>query len=315
MAVNSNNGTRDHKNLSEGRVKYFGLAVTIFATFSANLQAAGIIACYDGINGDPTVLRGTACASQPSFSTMAPTDFLDWSALGGALNNTYDPTANAGAPWQAVTNGGITVGLNVGPGFTGNPTLERVDNGFLYNPSGTWVPIPITLASMFPGHFNSLPNPDAGTPYGDNLVGFAAAQGPLLIQFSLPVNSVGFFISSKNDFGVDATIKAYNVLNPTTSDIPMLSYRVTDTAGGGANCAGLSLKPPVPCNDAPFLAIDAMSSQFMSIVISTTDTNGFYIDGLSLGAMEEVPEPASGLLIGGGLVLIGIVSRKLRTRV
>jgi len=168
---------------------------------------------------------------------------------------------------------------------------------------------------MFPGHFNSLPNPDAGTPYGDNLVGFAAAQGPLLIQFSLPVNSVGFFISSKNDFGVDATIKAYNVLNPTTSDIPMLSYRVTDTAGGGANCAGLSLKPPVPCNDAPFLAIDAMSSQFMSIVISTTDTNGFYIDGLSLGAMEEVPEPASGLLIGGGLVLIGIVSRKLRTRV
>ncbi len=104
-------------------MKYLGLAVTIFAAFSANLQAAGIIACYDGINGDPTVLRGTACASQPSFSTMAPTDFLDWSALGGALNNTYDPTAHAGASWQAVTNGGMTVGLNVGPGFTGNPTL------------------------------------------------------------------------------------------------------------------------------------------------------------------------------------------------
>jgi hypothetical protein len=129
-----------------------------------------------------------------------------------------------------------------------------------------------------------------------------------------PVNSVGFYISSKNDFGVDATIKAYNVLNPTTSDIPILSYRVTDTAGGGANCAGLSLKPPVPCNDAPFLAIDAMSSQFMSVVISTTDTNGFYIDGLSLGAAEEVPEPASVVLIGGGFVLIGI-GRKLRARV
>ena len=133
---------------------------------------------------------------------------------------------------------------------------------------------------------------------------FAAAQGPLLIQFSLPINSVGFYISSKNDFGVDATIKAYNVLNPTTSDIPILSYRVTDTAGGGANCAGLSQEPPVPCNDAPFLAIDAMSSQFMSIVISTTDTNGFYIDQMYLGAAEEVPEPASGLLIGGGILLL-----------
>jgi hypothetical protein len=291
-------------------LKYLGLAVAILGAFSTNLNA-GIINCYDGVNGNPTVLRGSPCAAAPTSPTV---DFLDWNALGSALNNTYDPTANAGAPWQAVTNGGITVGLNVGPGFTGNPTLERVDNGFLYDPSGTWVPVPITSASMFPGHFNSIPNADAGASYGDHLVGFAAAQGPLLIQFSSPIDMVGFYISSKNDSGVDATIKAYNVLNPTTSDIPILSYRVTDTTGGGANCVGLSLKPPVPCNDAPYLAVGGANGQFMSVVISTTDTNGFYIDELFLGAPTDVPEPASVFLIGGGLVLVGVVSRKLLTR-
>jgi hypothetical protein len=58
-----------------------------------------------------------------------------------------------------------------------------------------------------------------------------------------------------------------------------------------------------------------MSSQFSSIVISTTDPNGFYIDEMFIGAVEEIPEPASVLLIGGGILLFGVTSRKLRARV
>jgi hypothetical protein len=292
----------EQHSLSGIRMKNVCLAVVIGA-FSMNLHG-GVIACYDGVSGDPTTLRVGACATQVNFSTLAPNDSLDWSALGGNVNNTWDTTALGS--WNAVTNGGITASLNRGSGFTGSPILERVDNGYLYDSGGgVWALAP---GSMFKGHFNSVPSAGAGTPYGDNLVGFNAAQGPLLIQFSGGINSVGFYISTKNSLGVDATIKAYN---GTTQ---VLSYRVTDTAGGGANCASLGNVPPVPCFDAPFLAIDAMSSQFTSIVISTTDTNGFYIDGLSIADAAGTPEPATGLMISGGFLLFGIGARRLRAR-
>jgi hypothetical protein len=300
-------------------MKYFCLVLAVLGPSSVNLMASGVIACYDGVNGDPSAIQRVGpCATQANFSTLAPNDSLDWSNLGSAatgplgVSNTWNTSLG---PWNAMTSGGITAGLTKGPGFTGGPTLGRVDNGFLYFNGTAWTQINAsTQASMFGGHFDSIPDSTAGTPFGDHLVGFQAAQGPLLINFSMPINSVGFYISTKNSSTVDATIKAYDVLNPTTSTVPVLSYRVTDTAGGGANCAGLSLKPPVPCNDAPFLAIDALSNQFKSIVISTTDTNGFYIDQMYIAAAEEVPEPASALLIAGGIVLFGLVSRKLHTR-
>jgi hypothetical protein len=286
-----------------------------------NLQAAGVIACFDGVNGDPTMPRTGACATQVNFSTLPPDDFVDWMALGSAHANGYNPAANSGNPWQALSSGGMTVSLNTGPDFTGASNMQRVDNGYLYNPGSGWAPVPLSLASMFTGHFNQVPNMGVGNSYGDNLVGFTGNQGPLLIQFSAPVYSVGFYISSKVSLSVDATVKAYSVLNPTSSDIPILSYRVTDTAGGGSggSCPGLSQTPPVPCNDAPFLAIDGISQQFKSIVISSTDTRGFYIDTLYLGTTPGVsvepdtPEPASALLIGGGL-LLGIASCKFRAR-
>ena len=303
----------EHKSLAKYTIHYFGLALAMLA-FSLNLNASNLIACYDGVNGDPNVLRAAPCANQVSFSNLA-TDFLDWGALGSSQANTYDPSANSNNPWQAVSNGGITVGLNIGPGFTGNSTLIRVDNGFLYFNGSFWTPIPVALASMFQGHFDSIPDAQSGTPYGDHLVGFNSAQGPLLIQFSGPLMSVGFNISSKVLLGVDATVKAYSVLNPTSSDIPILSYRVTDTGGGGASgsCPGLYQSPPVPCNDAPFLGIESASAQIRSILISSTDDRGFYIDSLYLGT-EQVPEPAAVLLIGGGLLLLGVVSRKYRAR-
>jgi hypothetical protein len=298
-------------------MKYFCLVLAVLGPSSVNLMANGVIACYDGVNGDPTTLRAGACATQANFSTLAPNDSLDWSKLGSAatgplgVSNTWNTSLG---PWQTMTSGGIGVGLTKGPGFTGGPTLERVDNGLLYFNGTAWVPVDAsTQASTFQGHFDSIPDATAGTPYGDHLVGFQSAQGPLLIQFSTDINSVGFYISTKTSTSVDATIKAYNVLNPTSSTVPIVSYRVTDTAGGGI-CTALDGGPPVPCKDAPFLAIDALSNHFSSIVISTTDNSGFYIDQMYIAAAEEVPEPVSSLLIGGGIVLFGFVSRKFRTR-
>jgi hypothetical protein len=219
-------------------MKYFCLVLAVLGPFSVNVMANGAIACYDGVNGDPSATaRVGPCATQANFSTLAPNDSLDWSKLGsaatgplGVSNTTWNTSLG---PWSAMTNSCITVGLTKGPGFTGGPTLERVDNGFLYFNGSTWGQIDAsTQASMFNGHFDSIPDPGAGAPYGDHLVGFQAGQGPLLIQFSMPINSVGFYISTKNSSTVDATIKAYDTLNPTTSTIPVLSYRVTDTAGG-----------------------------------------------------------------------------------
>jgi len=290
--------------------KFLVLGVTLIAG-SAQLSAANLVACYDGTNGDPTILRVAPCANQVSFSNFT-SQFIDWGVLGTSLGNTYDPAANSNTAWQVVSSSGITVGLNTGPGFTGNPTLERVDNGYLYDLGESWIPIPVSQASMFDGHFNSIPNAGSGAPYGDHLVGFGSAQGPLLIQFSAPVSAVGFYISSKVLLGVDATIKAYTTLNPTTSDIPFVSYRVTDTGGGGAggSCPGLYQSPPVPCNDAPFLAVNSALPQIRSVVITSSDTSGFYIDSLYFGA-EQVPEPATGLLIGIGLVALSIRSKKI----
>jgi hypothetical protein len=53
--------------------------------------------------------------------------------------------------------------------------------------------------------------------------------------------------------------------------------------------------------------------QIRSIVITSTDEAGFYVDSLYFGT-ADVPEPAAGFLIGGGLILFGMVSRKYRAR-
>jgi hypothetical protein len=269
------------------------------------------------------VIPGTTnggCALQTNFSVLPPNDFVDWGlpvvpGEGGTATgfgfaspgNVYNPESYG--PWTATSLNGITAGVAQGPGFTGtDPYLMRVDNG---------IPHGQNLVEMVDGHFNSIPNPDAGQPYGDHLVGFRTAQGPMLIQFSTAITSVGFYISSKDTTGVDATVKAYNTLNPDGNTVPILSYHVVD-AGGGGECLGLYTGNP--CNDAPFLAIDGVNQQFQSIVISIAGgSNGFFIDSLYLGTNlpappPGVPEPASALLIGGGIILLGIASRKFRVR-
>src|SRR5678815_2563001 len=111
------------KQLMKNVFHYVFWVVAVLA-FSPGLNASNLT-CYDGVNGDPTSLRLGPCANQLSFSNFA-SQFVDWGVLGSALANTYDPAANSNISWQALSSGGITVGLNRGPGFTGNPTLQRL---------------------------------------------------------------------------------------------------------------------------------------------------------------------------------------------
>ena len=164
-------------------------------------------------------------------------------------------------------------------------------------------------------------------PYGDHVVGLLHGQAPLLINFDQSIFSVGFYISTKTNADFIATVKVYDHLNPLSSDTPILTYRIdTDGAGGGGDCA--SEYNGVPCNDAPFLGIDGNSAllgtptSFRSMVISTNDNTGFYIDALYLGTVAgegnpgdpSVPEPASYTLIGGGMILVALATRKFKAR-
>jgi PEP-CTERM motif len=83
-----------------------------------------------------------------------------------------------------------------------------------------------------------------------------------------------------------------------------------------------------PCNSAPYIGIDGTSSLFgdtaatpawiTSILISSNDVLGFNIDQLQIqdapfAAPTSIPEPATTLLMGGGLALAALwnLKRKL----
>jgi hypothetical protein len=189
-----------------------------------------------------------------------------------------------------------------------------------------------------------------GTPpyYGDHLIGFVGntSQGILLV-FNQPVYSIGFRISARSDSQAngsgpllsltpaqDLTIKAYNTTTPTISTNPYLSFELQDSTGFGTCNLTPSARPPqvvTPCNDAPYIGIDTRNSLFTSnplnsvslpgnpwissVLITSTDPTGFYIDELFLqttGSGTDTPEPATPLLIGSGLAAAAILFKKKR---
>ena len=315
---------RDRNSLTEGSLSFRVAMLALLAVSAGNLKASALLQCFDQIGAGSEVQRASGtCATQATFSAMGAADFIDWGlptggsgayGLGLASDpvHTFVPTSSQS--WQARSAGGVTAGLNVEDGYTGSSTLMRADNGSPFIPPST---------SIFTGHFNSQPNGSAQSPYGDHLVGFERGQGPMVIDFDVPITSVGFYISPKtlsglSGFDFDATIKMYDHVNPLSTETPTLTYRISSNgSGGGGDCSALAIG--TACNDAPFLAVDGNSSllsipmSFRSIVISTSDNTGFFIDSLYIGAAPldtTVPEPASALLIGGGMIAVALAARK-----
>jgi hypothetical protein len=221
----------------------------------------------------------------------------------------------------------VNVSVGVGTDFsgTGSPTLMRANNeAFLWNGSA-WV-LPAALGSdpryatdTYAGHFNA-PGPTPGPGDGDHLLlvggmtNGSVDTGSMVINLSEGVSSAGLLLSvltNANNSNFGATIQAFD----NHSNL-LATYHI-DTQGVGGNCASLSVQSaPTPCNDAPFIGIQApgnLSNQLIyQLVISATNPSTGGEDPLLLDSFQfqELPEPTVVLLCGTGLVLIGLLRRK-----
>jgi hypothetical protein len=167
----------------------------------------------------------------------------------------------------------------------------------------------------FPGHFGSAgPGaPAPGAPAGDALLQLTNG-GPMELEFlTNPLFGIWFRIASLS--GTDslfvAILQAFDA-----ADNPLGTYTLNETANGtGGRCISLSLVPPVPCNDAPYVGFYDPQGRIRSIYISVFSPGdlihpiGFAIDSLM---MEPVPEPGVTGLVGLGLVAIVFYGRKRR---
>jgi hypothetical protein len=254
------------------------------------------------------------------------TDSVDWNtALGKAsyTTGTHDSTSGA---WLASSNGGSTgpiqVSLQTTDG-TGAPNgfMARADNLYrLYQgaPVNDYVSAPLVDPDLnyYTGTFDSQPNPGAGNP-GDHLIVMSGSpnQRTLIIRLLTAQIGAAFRISSNALSTFTASVKAYSVLNPTGSDVPIATATLNNVTGGGDCSSGLGQDPPVPCNTAPFFGVHDLATPIMSLVVSTNDNQGFAIDTLFLQDWSNdppppTPEPAVAGLIGGGILLLVSCSKR-----
>jgi hypothetical protein len=299
---------------------------------ASSLSATTVIGCaLDSVN--PT------CYTTGMFSFA---DSLDWGAavnlagtgqsgFGTAFSTVGNPAGNPHdvsiLPWNARSVGNVNIYASLAPGFTGTPNLTRADNTYygyaLRDTTFGRIPQYVLMDDIttpehlitFAGHFNANPTNFDVTQVGEHLLGNISGNGSLLLSFDRNISQIGFRIapnstSSNTDFF--ATIKAYN---GTT----LLHTYTINIAGGGGICDGLKPAnpneghPPVPCNDAAFIAMDAGPQRFTSIQVFTTSNinNGFFINGLQFTA-DEVPEPGMTFLFAGGLAGLWLFSRARR---
>ena len=300
------------------------LTGTLCLIFGSSLSAATVI------SGCTLDTLAHTCYASGTFSFA---DTLDWGAavnLAGTGQSGFGPAfQNAGnpqsiLPWNARSVGNVNIFASLGTVTTGTPTLTRADNTFWgYGPfqtSGGFVNEYQPMDNLttpqhlitFAGHFNADPTNLTPTLVGEHLLGDISSNGPLVLSFDRNLSQIGFKIasnstSSNTNFG--ATILAFN---GTTL---LHTYSIV-VGGGGGICDSLqsavsmiqaNATPPVPCNDAAFIAMDAGVQRFTSIQVFTTNAGGFFINGLQFNA-DEVPEPGITLLMASGLAGLWLFS-------
>ena len=258
---------------------------------TASAGAAGLSCALSAPNGS---VISNACVSQGQIFTTNP---LDWmTSLGPATNPPVVGTWNT-------SNTGIGITLS------STSMMERAQNTvFAWNGSRWTLPDLVAgqTVNTFQGHFDGPDNPEANPAFGDALIG-VLGPGSLTINFSSPVLSAGFQISSRMLADFTATLKAYDSQNNLLG-----TYSIVANGLGGV-CAGLgTLNPnPTPCNDAPFLGfLGSNIPQISRLVVSTNDTSGMFLDSFYIQDIYVVPEPSMVLLFGGGLCVLGVLKRR-----
>jgi len=276
-----------------------------------NVSASSLLTC--SFNGGAYTTSG--CYSIAGF---AFNDSLDWQDAYGTAdyvanpNQTYDPIANG--PWAAVTSGGLGVSSTLAYDYTPLAhSLSRVDNFQMLYQSGAWNFAAYSGASyaLYSGSFSSASTP--GDPPGDHLLYSKHDQGRLELDFLSGISGILFRVSTPQVGDLNATVRAYDVEHPTSSDIPIMTYSILATNASGS-CGGLIQTPPVPCDVAPYIGVQGLNGALRSIIITTTDTSGLLIDTLFLdAAASETPEPGTMGLFGVAAMAL-IFKRNRRKR-
>jgi hypothetical protein len=195
-------------------------------------------------------------------------------------------------------------------------SLIRAEDYALVNTALGWQPITCcSVAHQFTGGFDSAPDIGsawrfAADGYGESLVGSYNA-GSFVIGSNKVLSTFGFRIATLTNSIFNVTIDLFGSANGTGS----YEQLTLSNLSGGGNCAGLlTFDPhtgtPTPCNNAPFVYVTTTSA-VRSFSIATTDSTGFYIDALDV--FDPVPEPATMLITGGGLMTLAYFIRRRRT--
>jgi hypothetical protein len=245
---------------------------------------------------------------------FSPTSVLDWgNAVVGNVTGPMGSNMGGLGPATQSWDGGSfpeTVGTTVDAAidrdaFTivSDDELERADNTSLAWNGTRWAPAVFVNSNdaYFAGHFNAPNMPTSQPQFGDNLLGALAPSGgdngppTITLTFARALSYVAFEVSSATNANFTAELVAFNA-----QGIKIGTYQVADTGGGGI-CAGLSQKPPQPCNDAPLIQFYDPTVSIASVeLIMLNDDSGMYIDELMVA---PIPEPVSGGLAGLGLLL------------
>lgn len=299
--------------------------------------------CVAGLRAD-SVICSLAAGSGPLVTqsgcnqSFVANDFMNWGApVGqGGLGEAISPPSN-----QIPVN--VTSEFGVGISVSSNMEMQRADNTeYAWDASTSQWVLP-TVANgfaesinTFMGNFGapSMPTYTGTTnqpaygpdnyPYqfGDPLLaalpGQIASPGPfggsgpvsspdLVFTFNAPLFGIAFRVSSAANQNFSAVLDAYDSSNN------LLGRYEVDDIGDGGICTTLSnTSGPVPCNSAPLIQFYDPEGRIANVVLTMNgDPNGMYVDGISLLSSDVgAPEPKSTILIGAGLILFALVSRR-----
>ena len=318
------------------------LLASLLAAGGGSLCASPVLNCAlsglaNGVIVPTSATNGSTGCWTNLFITTSVVDSLNWGAptsstgpsgLGVATpDNSFAVATSDPVQTRTATTNGDQVAIQLAPDYQGTAAaVYRVDDFALEYSSAlqSWaVPgAPGTASLMgFAGHFNSTTGtPPPGAPAGDHLLELSNG-GPLELTFLTdPVYGVWFEIAALS--GSANTLFVAEVQTFDSSGDSLGTYRLTETANGtGGICPSLGIRPPVPCNDAPYVGFYDPQGRITSVYISVYNVGsptvpiGFAIDSLYVDEGSSVPEPAIPLLIGTGLAAMALYRRKRHARV